>query len=478
MQKLFDAAPGFVKQLRNSEEYRTRIRSEFDKWTLDNPVIVNTDGTLDYICITVAAFPYGISYRGHYYTRSGGTTRELKGIALSQFLMERVGKQWDAIPVHNVGVTDLDSLAIKAYRDKAVKNGRHTESEVNIPDEQILSDLKLVDEETGELKRAAIMLFHPDPERFVTGAFVKIAYFAPEGAYGANKSDDIIYHDEVPGPLMTLADKVVDMMYTKYLKGLASYEGLQRIETFMTPKEAFREVILNAIGHKIYESGNPIQISVYEDRIVVFNQGNWPEDIKLDDIYTRKHSSYPHNPNLTKTFFESGEIEAYGSGFRKIKIECDKHNAPYPELTITPNGVTVEIKACDLYMKLLKYGRYWDTYPENKQESVLVTEKGEAIVTSTGEAIVVETEVDFETLKSIDRMMKILSRELNESEKPIYVPIAEFLKSHEIIKNADMMRITGKKSSSTNRYLNRLVELQILDPKGENKGRFYRRRKG
>ncbi len=107
--------------------------------------------------------------------------------------------------------------------------------------------------------------------------------------YGANKSDDIIYHDEIRGPLMLQVDKVVDIVYSKYLKALTSYEGLQRIETYMSPRGAFREVILNAINHKLYESGNPIQISVYEDRIVVFNQGHWPEDIDLNEVYRKKH---------------------------------------------------------------------------------------------------------------------------------------------------------------------------------------------
>lgn len=44
-----------------------------------------------------------------------------------------------------------------------------------------------------------------------------------------DKSDDIIYHDEIYGPLITQADKVVDLIYTKYLKALISYDGLQRI---------------------------------------------------------------------------------------------------------------------------------------------------------------------------------------------------------------------------------------------------------
>ncbi len=239
---------------------------------------------------------------------------------------------------------------------KAVRSGRHTVEEVSVHDEQIISDLKLFDltpEGNGNMMHAAILMFHPDPELYVTGASIKVAYYAPVGAYGASKSDDIIYHDEIHGPLLLQVDKVVDLVYTKYLKTLISYDGLQRIVTYMTPKAVFREVILNAITHKVYESGNPIQISVYEDKKIVFNQGYWPED-----VYSKKHSSYPHNPHLGKVFFNSGDIKAYRSGFKKIKIECDKANAPYPELEITPNGVTTVIKACDLYPNILRYGRY------------------------------------------------------------------------------------------------------------------------
>lgn len=196
---------------------------------------------------------------------------------------------------------------------------------------------------------------------------------------------------------------------------------------------------------------------------------------RLEDVYIKKHSSYPHNPDIAKVFFEAGEIEAYGSGFDKIKIECDKYNAPYPELTITPNGVTVEIKACDLYMKLLKYGRYWDTYPENKEASALTTEDGEWITTEDSEPLVVVTEVDPETLKSIDRMMEILSSQLSDDEKKLYLPIAEFLKTHDVIRNADAADLIKKSAPTANRYLTKLVQLKILVPEGENKGRIYRR---
>ena len=483
VQALFDAAPGFVKQLRQSEEYRKKVFADLEKWELDNPVYVGVDGSLEYVYVEVSSYPYGISYHNHFYVRSGGTTRELTGLALSSFLMERAGKHWDGIPMPGLRVSDLDPTAIDAYRIKSVDNGRHTRADVSVSDEQIISDLKLIDESSesaGELMRAAVLLFHSDPERFVTGASIKIAYCAPEGAYGANKSDDIIYHDEIHGPLIAQADKAIDMVYTKYLKALVSYEGLQRIEIFMAPKEVFREVVLNAINHKVYETGNPIQIKVYEDRISVFNQGFWPEDIEVEDLYTKKHSSYPHNPNIAKTFFNSGEIEAYGSGFSKIQIACDENQVPYPEVTITPNGVTVVIKASELYLKLLKYGRYWKTYPEYKEKSVsvLTDEHGDFITDQDGIPLAIEetSEIAPGVLASIDRMMEILSKSLSESEKELYLPIVEYLKTHETIKNADGVKLTGKSAPTVNRYFARLIELGVLIPEGENKGRRYRRK--
>lgn len=124
---------------------------------------------------------------------------------------------------------------------------------------------------------------------------------------------------------------------------------------------------------------------MYDDRIVVFNQGRWPEDIELADVYTKKHSSYPHNPNLSQVFFNAGEIEAYGSGFAKIRIECERYGAPLPEVSVTKNGVTVTMGACDLYLKLLRYGRYWQTYPEFRSREEALPAGGEGVWITGGD---------------------------------------------------------------------------------------------
>jgi ATP-dependent DNA helicase RecG len=68
---------------------------------------------------------------------------------------------------------------------------------------------------------------------------------------------------------------------------------------------------LNAIAHKDYGSGNPIQIKVYKDRINLWNAGQLPDNLTLDNLLT-DHPSIPYNPDIATTFFRAGLIEAGG----------------------------------------------------------------------------------------------------------------------------------------------------------------------
>lgn len=138
------------------------------------------------------------------------------------------------------------------------------------------------------------------------------------------------------------------------MKALLSYEGIQRVEQFMFHRDAFREILLNAIVHKDYSSCNPIQISVYEDKIYIWNDGEMPADLDSTDKLFMKHSSKPYNPKWANVFFKSGMIEAWGRGFEKIKEACKVYDGPLPEYEINKSGIMVLCKACDRYLELLR----------------------------------------------------------------------------------------------------------------------------
>ena len=114
----------------------------------------------------------------------------------------------------------------------------------------------------------------------------------------------------------------------------------------------FREILLNSINHKQYEENNPIQISIYDDKIYVWNDGKFPEELATKNIY-EKHYSKPYNPLIAQTFFKAGFIESWGRGFEKIKTECEKFNTPLPEIEIQTNGVMVKCNPSKIYMDLL-----------------------------------------------------------------------------------------------------------------------------
>lgn len=98
----------------------------------------------------------------------------------------------------------------------------------------------------------------------VLGAWVKIGFFSGE-------KEEVIYHDELHGSLLYQANAVINLIYTKYLKAIISYEHDVRVETYPFSREVVREAVYNAIIHKDYTTGYPIQIKVYDDKLPVFN---------------------------------------------------------------------------------------------------------------------------------------------------------------------------------------------------------------
>jgi ATP-dependent DNA helicase RecG len=248
---------------------------------------LRTEGGKEWLEIVVEPHSYPVSYKGEYHVRSGSTKLELKGAALDRFLLRKQGRTWDGVPVPRVSIRDLSRDALANFRKLARQSRRIGAAVLREPNASLVDKLNLFD--GAYLKRAAVLLFHPDPERWFTGAFVKIGYFRTES--------DLLYHDEIHGDLFTQAQKTLEVLLSKYLKAAISYRGIQRVETLPVPEDALREAILNAIIHRDYAVGAPIQMRVYEDRLRIWNPGELPEHWSLKKLL-KQHSSHPFNPSV------------------------------------------------------------------------------------------------------------------------------------------------------------------------------------
>ncbi|MCB0537304.1 MAG: putative DNA binding domain-containing protein [Bacteroidetes bacterium] len=301
-------------------------------------VNLHTENKKQFIEIITEPYPNGISYKGQYHYRSGSTKQELKGMALDKFLLQKKGKRWDGVPVPNVSVTDLKKETFDFFKKRGIRSKRLDEESVNDTNEQLLENLELT--EGKYLKRAALLLFHPKPEKFVTGAYIKIGYFENEA--------DLIFQDEIHGNLFEQIEKTLDILFTKYIKAIISYEnGINRIETYEYPKEAVREALLNAIAHKDYSGLTPIQIRVYKDKIMIWNEGTLPENWTVSNLL-KSHSSRPFNPDIANTFFRSGYVESWGRGISKMNELCVAEGLPKPTYIAESSDFWVEFRK-DIY---------------------------------------------------------------------------------------------------------------------------------
>lgn len=197
--------------------------------------------------------------------------------------MQKQGRTWDCAPVPHATVDELSLETFDTFRVLARKSSRLGSDILDETNYGLLQKLHLV--EGKYLKRAGVLLFHPDPEKYFTGAYVKIGYFRTDA--------ELLYHDEIQGDLFSQAQETIDLLLTKYLKAGITYEGIQRVEKLPVPEDALREAVLNALTHKDYSSGTPIQISVYPEKIMIWNPGTLPQNWTLLPPYTSELESVP-----------------------------------------------------------------------------------------------------------------------------------------------------------------------------------------
>ena len=384
-----------------------------------------------YIEIIVEPYPNPVNYKGQYHYRAGSTKQELKGAALDKFLLQRQGKTWDSVPVPRMSVEDLDDNAFSIFKKKAKNSSRVDDDVLKDTNKSLLENLGLIEDEKY-ISRAGVLLFHPNPDKLFTGSFVKIGFFTTD--------DDLRFQDEVHGNIFEQIEKTLELLKAKYLKAEIRYEGASRIEEFTFPAAAFREALLNAIAHKDYSSTTPIQISVYANKMIIWNQGQLPENWTVDKL-TVKHPSVPFNPKISNALFRSGYIEAWGRGTINMINECLKRNLPLPSYKYDFSGFIVEFNS-----------------------NTAIKDDGVNDGVNDGVSQIISDGISDGT---IDSMKEDIKKEI--------ITIVNLIINNEGINTNSIVEKLGRKSKSTiERYLKVARKLNIIEYKGAAKtGGYY-----
>ena len=288
---------------------------------------------LEYVCVKVEAHPYPVSLRGRYYIRSGSHTYEAIGVELDRLILKKQGIRWEKLTGHKSSIRDIDPYIIELYKSYAVSNSMLTLEQVNVDTETLLKNLRLYNGK--ELSYAALLLFGRKPENWVYNSFIKICQI--------DKQNNIVSKTKVTGPLLVQLDKTIKVLYNQYNIG----------ESLKVNEIVLREVLLNAIVHKTYDMQVPIEISVYDNKLIIWNGALFPKDLTSDTIYN-PHPSIPYNPRIANAFYKCGFITLWGFGTTRIKKLSLDLSIPLPKYKIGTTGVQVRINPPKEELKIIK----------------------------------------------------------------------------------------------------------------------------
>jgi len=335
----------------------------------------------EYLEIDVKPSSFPVSCDGKFYVRSGSTVQELIGQELTNFLLEKSGTTWDEVIEERATFDDIDLQTLDRFkrfsRDKIPSITEEKNWQVT------LEKLKLT--QNGKVRRACILLFGKNPQKFYLQSIVKIGRF--------KTPEEILFHNLIEGNLFEQLENSLEILKSKYLISKIEFEGIHRKEKLEYPYEALREAIINALIHRDYTGTSHIQIRVYDDKLVMLNEGRLPTDLPVEKLKT-EHISKPRNPLLASVFYLAGFIESWGSGTLKIIRACRSEGLPEPDFE-NDSGIMKVIFYKDIFTEdnLRKMG-----LNERQIKAVLyVKEKGK--ITLSDYKQLIETKVDERTLR-------------------------------------------------------------------------------
>lgn len=200
----------------------------------------------------------------------------------------------------------------------------------------VLAELGLI--EKNHLLYAALMLFGKKPQRFNPAFVVKCSHY-----HGTEVVRPIPSQQVFGKTLFEQADAAVDFVLSRLDRTIGNREASTVAdEKLEIPKEAIREIVVNAVVHRDYDSNASVQIDVFTDRVEIMNPGGLTRELTIDDL-VKEHLSVPVNPFLARPFYLAGYINQLGYGTRNVVKWCQEAGLPDPDFIPGDNQFRVII---------------------------------------------------------------------------------------------------------------------------------------
>lgn len=219
----------------------------------------------------------------------------------------------------------LDSLDAQAVKNfvRLARTGRQFPLPEEAPLDDVLTHLHLL--RAGQLTNAALLLFGRDPQGFLPAAEIRCMHF-----HGMEIVRPVPFYRIFKGTVFAQVDMAVDFVMSKLNRSVGTRaESSQAPVRYEIPPDVIHEAIVNAVAHRDYTSSGAVQVSVFADRVEIWNPGALPAPLTPESL-RHPHGSIARNHRLCEAFFLAQYIEKYGTGTLMMIRECLAHQLPEP----------------------------------------------------------------------------------------------------------------------------------------------------
>lgn len=236
-------------------------------------------------------------------------------------------KTFDLVPALGTNLEDIsvdlfkmNYLPSAVDKETLIENGRTIEEQ--------LASLRFFDIKEKCPTNAGILLFGLNPEFYMPGAYIQYIKFV-----GEEMTSDVEFEKKISGALITELRLLDD-----FIKGNVIKERPYRNDSFQEslirnyPYWALRELIMNAIMHRSYESNAPIYIYEFSNRIEIINPGGLFGEATPQNF---PNASDYRNVVLAEAMKVLGYVNRFNYGVKRAEEELIRNGNGQPEFDLT-----------------------------------------------------------------------------------------------------------------------------------------------
>ena len=284
-----------------------------------------------------------VRYKGRVYLRVG-PRRTTASEQEERLLTERRVSHaltFDALPCLESSLADLSEDRFRlTYLRHAVSE--EVIAENARPYKQQLASLRFFDLRQDCPTNAGILVLSDRPAHYLPGAYVQFVRYA-----GPDLASDVLDEKRALGDLRTVI-QTLDMILDANLRQRPVATEGTFVETMIHdyPRVAIRELLLNAVIHRNYQSTAPVRFYCFPDHITIDNSGGLYGDVTAE---TFPRTTGYRNPIIAEASRVFGYTNRFGQGIARTVKALELNGNPPAEFAFDQVSFRVTVRVRPMY---------------------------------------------------------------------------------------------------------------------------------